>query len=114
MQTLYAVECLENRTRMKGSGLNWLSLNIASLINTYGISVGIAKIGWKLYLVYIAWQIVEMAVVYFFFVETKGRTIEEMTSIFEAPDPRNASLRQTKVELDETGYVVAVDHDQSA
>jgi Sugar (and other) transporter len=51
LQTLYAVECLENRTRAKGSGLNFLFLNVAMVVNTYGISVGIAKIGWKLYLV---------------------------------------------------------------
>ena len=51
LQTLYAVECLETRTRAKGSGLNFLFLNIALMVNTYGISVGIAAIGWKLYLV---------------------------------------------------------------
>ncbi len=51
LQTLYAVECLENRTRAKGSGLNYLFLNIAMVVNTYGISVGIQAIGWKLYLV---------------------------------------------------------------
>lgn len=30
LQTLYAVECLENRMRAKGSGLNFLFLNVAS------------------------------------------------------------------------------------
>jgi len=44
LQTLYAVECLENRTRAKGSGLNFLFLNIAMVVNTYGISVGIQAI----------------------------------------------------------------------
>jgi len=39
LQTLYAVECLENRTRAKGSGLNFLFLNIAMVVNTYGIGV---------------------------------------------------------------------------
>lgn len=48
LQTLYSVECLENRTRAKGSGANYLFLNIAMVINTYGISEGMAKIGWKL------------------------------------------------------------------
>ena len=48
LQTLYSVECLENRTRAKGSGANFLFLNIAMVINTYGISEGMAKIGWKL------------------------------------------------------------------
>lgn len=49
LQTLYAVECLGNRTRAKGSGLNYLFLNIAIIVNTYGISVGIKVIGWRLY-----------------------------------------------------------------
>lgn len=64
LQTLYAVECLENRTRAKGSGLNFLFLNVAMVVNTYGISVGIEKIGWKLYLVYIAWICIELTTIY--------------------------------------------------
>lgn len=48
LQTLYSVECLENRTRAKGSGANFLFLNIAMVINTYGISEGMEKIGWRL------------------------------------------------------------------
>ncbi|USP75330.1 hypothetical protein yc1106_02604 [Curvularia clavata] len=108
LQTLYSVECLENRTRAKGSGLNFLFLNIAMVVNTYGISVGIEAIGWKLYLVYIAWICVEIAVIFFFFVETAGKTLEELKEIFEAPNPRNASLRKTKVEIDSAGQVVNV------
>ena len=109
LQTLYPVECLENRTRAKGSGLNFLFLNVAMVVNTYGISVGIAKIGWKLYLVYIVWIVVEMVVIYFFFVETAGKTLEELGEIFEAKNPRKASTRKVKVEMDEAGRVVHVD-----
>jgi MFS family permease len=110
LQTLYAVECLENRTRAKGSGLNFLFLNIAMVVNTYGISVGILKIGWKLYLVYIVWIVIELVIIYFFFVETAGKTLEEMNDIFEAPNPRKASTMKTKVQIDrETGAVVNVD-----
>jgi len=108
LQTLYAVECLENRTRAKGSGLNFLFLNIAMVVNTYGISVGMEKIGWKLYLVFIGWICVELAVVFFFFVETAGKTLEELREIFNAPNPRNASLKRTKVEMDDRGHVLNV------
>jgi MFS family permease len=73
LQTLYAVECLETRTRAKGSGLNFFFLNIAMVVNTYGISVGIEAIAWKLYLVYIVWIMIEIVVIYFFFVETAGK-----------------------------------------
>ncbi|TDZ15771.1 Lactose permease [Colletotrichum orbiculare MAFF 240422] len=108
LQTLYSVECLENRTRAKGSAMSFLFLNIAIMINTYGISVGMEKIGWKLYLVYIGWICVELAIIYFFFVETAGKTLEELKSIFEAPNPRKESTKKTKVVVDEAGNVVNV------
>lgn len=79
------------------------------VVNTYGISVGIAKIGWKLYIVYIGWLCVEMAVVYFFFVETAGKTLEEMSSIFDADNPRKESTKKTKVDIDASGQVVHID-----
>ena len=109
LQTLYAVECLENRMRAKGSGLNFLFLNVAMVVNTYGISVGIAKIGWKLYLVYIIWICVELVTIYFFFVETAGKTLEEMSEIFDADNPRKESTKKTKVDIDETGRVVNIE-----
>lgn len=108
LQTLYAVECLENRTRAKGSGLNFLFLNVAMVVNTYGISVGIEKIGWKLYLVYIGWICVEMIVIFFFFVETAGKTLEQMSSIFDAPNPRKESTKKTTVLIDDRGNVVDI------
>jgi hypothetical protein len=91
---------------LQGSGLNFLFLNVAMIVNTYGISVGIAKIGWKLYLVYIVWICVELVTVYFFFVETKGKTLEELSEVFEAPNPRKASTRKIKVAVTESGHVV--------
>ncbi|KAH7402122.1 general substrate transporter [Phaeosphaeria sp. MPI-PUGE-AT-0046c] len=110
LQTLYSVECLENRTRAKGSGLNFLFLNIAMVVNTYGISVGMKAIGWKLYLVYIGWICVELLVIFFFFVETAGKTLEDLREIFEAPNPRKASVKKAKVEMTESGQILNV-HD---
>ena len=110
LQTLYAVECLENRTRAKGSGLNFLFLNVAMVVNTYGISVGMEKIGWKLYLVYIGWQIVEMVVIFFFFVETAGKTLEELSEVFNAKNPVQESLKRTKVVVDRQGSIVSMNH----
>lgn len=97
LQTLYTVECLENRTRARGSGANFLFLNIAMTINTVGISVAISRIGWKLYVIYIVWIIIEIVLIYFFAVETAGKTLEEMRDIFEAPNPRKASLAKTSI-----------------
>ncbi|PNS14784.1 High-affinity glucose transporter [Sphaceloma murrayae] len=110
LQTLYAVECLENRTRAKGSGLNFLFLNVAMVVNTYGIAVGIEKIGWRLYVVYIVWICVEIVTIYFFFVETAGHTLEELKHIFEAKNPVKESLKKQRVTIAEgTSTVVNVD-----
>jgi hypothetical protein len=108
LQTLYAVECFENRTRAKGSGINFLFLNVAIMVNTFGISVGIAKIQWRLYLVYIIWIVVEMVVVYFFFVETAGKTLEELKDIFDSKNPRKESVRKVRVAVDDSGNVLEV------
>ncbi|KAH7176884.1 lactose permease [Dactylonectria macrodidyma] len=106
LQTLYAVECLSNRTRAKGSGLNFLFLNIAMVVNTWGISEGIAKLGWKLYVIYIVWIGIEMFIIYFWFVETAGKTLEEMDAVFEAPNPRKESTKKHRVAIDTSGRVV--------
>ena len=41
----------------------------------------------------------EFAFMYFFFVETKGLTLEEMDDIFEAKNPRKASTERKKTKV---------------
>lgn len=108
-QTLYPTECLENRTRAKGTSLKFLSVNIAMILNMYGISVGIEAIGWKLYLVYIIWMVIEIAVMYFYFPETAGKTLEELSTIFQAKNPRKESLKKMRVQVYESGHIVEVE-----
>jgi hypothetical protein len=56
----------------------------------------------------------EFSIIYFFFVETKDRTLEELDEVFHAKNPAKASktivrLRTTRL-VDEKGHeVVAVD-----
>lgn len=35
--------------------------------------------------------------IYWFFVETKGRTLEELDEVFRAPNPRKASTAKTRI-----------------
>ena len=49
---------------------------------------------------FICWTFIQAMVAFFFFVETKGRTLEELDEIFNAPNPRNASLAVKKITLD--------------
>ena len=48
--------------------------------------IGLEKLEWRFYFVYIAILVIEVLCVYFLFVETKGPTLEEIAILFDGPD----------------------------
>lgn len=54
------------------------------------------KIGYWFYVFFVLWDSFEVGFMYFFFVETKGSTLEELDAIFEAKNPRKASVAARK------------------
>lgn len=65
-------------------------------------------------IVYCGWILVEIIIIYFFAVETAGKTLEELSSIFEAKNPRKESTRKAKIEVDSAGNVVNFDEEHTA
>ena len=98
LQALYPVECLPFETRAKGMGMYNLLVNIAAVFNTFVVPIALERGQWKLYFLYIAWDAFQFLFIYFFFVETKGRTLEEINEIFEAPYPVKKSLEKPQVD----------------
>ncbi|KAI0718074.1 general substrate transporter [Cerioporus squamosus] len=94
-QSLYPTEVLTFSTRAKGLAFMNLLVNIANVFNTYVPPVAIARASWRFYTFYILWDALGAAVIYLTFVETKGRNLEEIDYIFQAENPKKASL-QTK------------------
>ena len=45
----------------------------------------------SVYLIFMCWDLFEVIVIYFFVVETKGFTLEEIGEIFGQPNPRKFS-----------------------
>ena len=43
----------------------------------------------------------DLVLIFFFFVETAGKTLEELNVIFDSKNPRKASTQKTTVALDE-------------
>ncbi|OOQ86896.1 lactose permease [Penicillium brasilianum] len=94
LQALYPVEALSYETRGKGVGLTFSIAHLFTLLNQFCFPVALQKIGWYTYIVFIAWDLFEATVSYFVSVETKNHTLEELTEIFESPNPVKASLQK--------------------
>ncbi|KAJ8655830.1 hypothetical protein O0I10_008494 [Lichtheimia ornata] len=79
---LYPAEIFPLRARAKGMSLavssNWLC-NFAVGLWTPEL---FDKIGWATYLFYMAFNVIAFAIVYFTFVETKGRSLEQIDAVF--------------------------------
>ncbi|KAL4765423.1 putative MFS sugar transporter protein [Aspergillus foveolatus] len=95
MHNLYPIEILSLPLRAKGMSLYALIQGGAGACQTYGISVGIDKLGYKIWVVYIVYNTVQLVLSYFVFPETSGLTLEEIDAVFETP-----GVRPVKMSLD--------------
>lgn len=96
LQGLYPTEVLAYSVRAKGLALQSWFANIFSLINTFGLPSALKALSWKMYLIFMAWDIVGCVVIYLWVVETKQLTLEELDEVFEAPHPKQKSLEMVK------------------
>ena len=86
MHNLYPVEILSVALRAKGMGLYGLIQGGAGAAQQYGISIGIEKLGYKIWCVFIIYNMVQLVLSYFIFPETFGLTLEEVDAVFETKD----------------------------
>jgi hypothetical protein len=105
MHNLYPVEILSLALRAKGMGLYGLIQGGAGAVQTYGIGVGIEKLGYKIWVVYIVYNCIQLVLSYFIFPETKGLSLEEIDAVFEtpgvAPVKMSLDIQKAKKEMEE-------------
>lgn len=92
LQGLYPAEILSYEVRAKGIALQGWFAAVFSLINTFGIPDAMKALGWKVYLIFMCWDIVGCVVIYLFVVETKQLSLEELDDVFEARYPKARSV----------------------
>lgn len=99
MHNLYPVELLSLALRAKGMAMYTMFQvspylhthqhnpnnlqGAAGVVHNYGISVGIQKIGYKIWAVYIVYNFCQLIIAYFVFPETGKLNLEEIDHIFE-------------------------------
>lgn len=97
MQPIYPGEVLSNDMRAKGMGVFQLTSGCAGFVNTFAAPIALRNIGYWFYVFFVFWDLFEFVFIYFFYVETKARTLEELDVIFEARNPRKASTKTIQV-----------------
>ncbi|KFZ11429.1 hypothetical protein V502_07549 [Pseudogymnoascus sp. VKM F-4520 (FW-2644)] len=101
MQPIYPAEVMSNDMRAKGMGTFKLTAGAAGFLNTFVAPIALTNIGYWFYVFFVFWDCFELGFIYMFFVETKGRTLEELDAVFEAKNPRKASAAVIKVRDEE-------------
>ena len=80
---VYVTEVLPTHLRAKGTNIMQFAATCALIFNGYANPVAMDAISWKYYIVYIVVIAVEVVLVYFWFPETKGHSLEEIAVIFD-------------------------------
>lgn len=92
----YPLEIVTYQMRAKTWAFVLLTIQVASIFGGYVNPIGLENIGWKFYIYYCVWVTIIFIIVYFFFVETAGPTLEELTYLFEGEDAKIQMMQATK------------------
>ncbi|KAI1372172.1 putative hexose carrier protein [Hypoxylon crocopeplum] len=101
---LYPPEVFSYSIRANGLAFSTLALNLLACVFVFIMPIGINNIGWRMYMVNGSWDIVIAVLIAVFWVETKGKTLEEIDALFEGEKhssvPDVEQVRTGQVELD--------------
>ncbi|KAJ7126979.1 general substrate transporter [Mycena epipterygia] len=89
MLVAYTLEILPYKIRAKGFAVMNLVVLLTSAFNQFVNPWAIGAIGWFYYLAYLGWLAVELVFIWFYIVETKGRTLEETATLFDGEQQGN-------------------------
>jgi len=89
---LYVIppEILNYAIRANGMGVFQIALNGIALMAVFAFPFALANIGWKTYMINAAWDALEVPFVMWYWVETKGKTLEEIDELLDGVKHSNA------------------------
>lgn len=95
LQPILASEYMNNDMRARGLALWHLVGNAASFLNLYTAPIAMENIKHFYYLFFALWDLFELFVIYFFFVETSRLTLEEIEYVFSKPHSVKESIKMS-------------------
>ncbi|KAJ4260973.1 hypothetical protein NW757_001362 [Fusarium falciforme] len=79
----YPAEILSYDIRARGVTFQTGIMHAFGFFGTFVNPIGLQNVGWRYYIAYIVYTFLELVVVWYFFVETKGFALEEIAVIFD-------------------------------
>jgi hypothetical protein len=115
LTVLYPPEVLSFPIRATGMGLYTFTTKLCGLLVTMAFPFAFAAIGWKTYMINASFDVLMLLFVIFYWVDTKGLTLEEIDVKFDGMKhssvPNLADLMKGKVDFDIEGVEVAQEGD---
>lgn len=96
MLVSYTLEILPYNIRAKGLAIMNFSAYLSNTFNSFVNPWALDAIGWKYYLVYCGWLVLELVFVMVFIIETRGRTLEETAALFDGVKPPQNPTGRTR------------------
>ena len=113
---VYPVEIMNYTQRARGIAVGQMACYAFGFLNQYTTPIAMDNIGWRYYAANAAWDCVICAIIWFWFVETKGLALEEVDELFDGivhtdgihiGSGRDLSIKSTdKVDVVEASYEV--------
>lgn len=108
MAWTYPNELLKFEQRAKGLGIAQAVGFAFSFIWLYCYPIAVENIGWKFFIINAAWNFVGLLVIYFFFIETNGLTLEEVDCLFDSDKAGSSRLEIINGRLNADGGKAAI------
>jgi MFS family permease len=78
----YTSEIMPTRIRGPALGLAQAAYWVMGILWLQSAPTAIASISWKFFLIFIIWTAFAILIVYFFYPETYGRSLEDLSAVF--------------------------------
>ncbi|KAF3763113.1 putative sugar transporter [Cryphonectria parasitica EP155] len=108
---LYPPEVFNYSIRANGVAVSQLALNGLALMLVFLMNIALVNLGWKMYIINAAWDIIIFVLIAVYWVETKGKTLEEVDAIFEGAKHSSVPDVEAVRQGEKTVAVEAVDKD---
>ena len=97
---LYPPKVLNYTLRSNGMGITIFTMYAVGLVFVFTIPFALEAMGWKAHMMNASWNVLLTAFIWFYWVETKDKTLEEIDAVFEGQkhsDVMDATVLEGKI-----------------